>query len=174
MKKSECKVIGVFSKAYGYHSISVDFEDYDLVSKYSWQIQKHGRTYYALTAIRNENGNHSTMRMHRLLLQDKLKENDKLVVDHINGNGLDNRRCNLRAVTQSTNMRNTRTFCTNTSGVSGVKYDPTHNRWVATIYKDGKQYCKYYKVATYGDTQAKEMAVKQRKDWESELGYISR
>lgn len=55
-----------------------------------------------------------------------------LTVDHINGNPLDNRICNLRQVTRVENARNKATYRNNRSGVSGV-YPRGNGRWYATI-----------------------------------------
>ena len=60
-------------------------------------------------------------------------------VDHINGNGLDNRRCNLRLVTHSQNQMNRRGAQANgTSGVRGVSFNKAAGKWVAYIQAEGK------------------------------------
>lgn len=67
---------------------------------------------------------------------------DGLVVDHINGDTLDNRRSNLRAVPQSVNLRNTdRLRSNNASGHVGVQFYPNAKKgWRAFIVADGKRY----------------------------------
>lgn len=62
------------------------------------------------------------------------------IIDHINGDGTDNRWCNLREVTQKTNCRNMRLHNHNTSGVSGVSWRKQRNAWRAYITLDNKQY----------------------------------
>ncbi len=72
----------------GLHAI-VDAEDYEGLSKYKWQVQpsaNHG-TWYAKRCCRGR-----LILMHREIM----KAPKGKFVDHINGNGLDNRRCNLR------------------------------------------------------------------------------
>lgn len=54
-------------------------------------------------------------------------------VDHKNGNGADNRACNLRPATRKTNSMNMRKFATNTSGVTGVSWDKRNKRWYSYI-----------------------------------------
>jgi len=54
-------------------------------------------------------------------------------VDHHNGNGLDNRRLNLRPCTRIQNMQNKRVPCTNTSGYKGVRRVQKTGRYKATI-----------------------------------------
>lgn len=60
-------------------------------------------------------------------------------VDHINGNGLDNRWCNLRVVTRSENSRNMRRPENNKSGAIGVHWRADCRKWRAFIKIDGKQ-----------------------------------
>lgn len=60
-------------------------------------------------------------------------------IDHINGNRLDNRKCNLRPCTNLENSQNKIQKCTNTSGYKGVNFDKTRNKWVAELkYKNRK------------------------------------
>ena len=86
----------------------VDDEDYEVLNAYKWQAQRHGHTAYA---VRHASGQHSVQeRMHRIVLARMLGRplaNDEMS-DHINGNGLDNRRENLRPSTCAQNQRNCR------------------------------------------------------------------
>lgn len=54
-------------------------------------------------------------------------------IDHIDGNGLNNRLENLRAVSDSENKRNLRKYSNNTSGVSGVIWHKASQKWLAQI-----------------------------------------
>lgn len=76
----------------GYEAI-VDDEDYESLAAVKWRAFESKGTVYACRA-------HSTL-MHRVLVPHAGE-----TVDHINGNGLDNRRANLRAATFSENQRN--------------------------------------------------------------------
>lgn len=62
-----------------------------------------------------------------------------MVVDHINGNKLDNRRENLRVVTQTENNFNMRKSSRNKSGFKGVYWENQHKRWVAQMIDFGKR-----------------------------------
>jgi hypothetical protein len=63
---------------------------------------------------------------------------DGMTTDHINGDGLDNRRCNLRVCTWSQNRRNqTRKMEGCTSRFRGVSWDPPNGKWRAAIRVDG-------------------------------------
>jgi hypothetical protein len=74
--------------------------------------------------------------MHRLILGLAPEDGE---VDHRNGNGLDNRRDNLRVATQSQNAKNRRVSSINKSGVSGVFWHNGKQRWIARIQVDRKR-----------------------------------
>jgi hypothetical protein len=80
----------------------IDDEDYDYLSQWKWYCHddKRGNVY----ALRNSyiNRQHINIKMHRVIMPVP----KKLVVDHINGNGLDNRKQNLRIATKMQNSRN--------------------------------------------------------------------
>jgi hypothetical protein len=85
----------------GGHAL-IDKEDYALIKNHKWRKVKTGKrsqTYYVTTDTYNE-GKRTTMLLHRFLLN-----NPHGHVNHVNGNGLDNRRCNLEVVTQKENNR---------------------------------------------------------------------
>ena len=60
-------------------------------------------------------------------------------IDHIDGNGLNNSRNNLREATPSQNMMNQRVRSDSSSGVKGVSFDKCRNKWYAYINKSGKR-----------------------------------
>ena len=89
----------------GMHSL-IDLEDWEKVKDYKWRASDHtgsgGRPtkkFYAVTSINGKN-----VRLHRFILN----YSGKLVVDHLNGNSLDNRKANLRKCHIKTNNRNRR------------------------------------------------------------------
>ena len=106
----------------------VDDADYDTVIAYAWHARPHGRTTYAQANIHRD-GRHTTIQMHRLIMAP-----GDLGVDHINGDGLDNRRDNLRRATQAQNSQNQR--CSNPSGYKGIARSGA--RWAARIWHKGK------------------------------------
>lgn len=61
-------------------------------------------------------------------------------IDHINGNGLDNRIENLRGVSKTENNRNRRINTNNLSGVKGVHWDAPRKKWKAQLCFEGKQH----------------------------------
>lgn len=64
---------------------------------------------------------------------------DSLVIDHVNGNGLDNRLVNIRLVSRAANSRNVAVGKRNTSGVVGVYWNAQKRKWRAQICLDGVQ-----------------------------------
>lgn len=87
-----------------------------------------------------------------------------VVIDHINGNGLDNRIENLRVVTQADNQKNKKVGKNNESGVLGVAWYKPSSKWVARISKDGK-----WSHIGYFDNF--EDAVRARREAELEFKY---
>ena len=121
--------------------ILYDDEDHDLISKYNWYILSAKRVipnenqYYAAGSIRDKQGKWTTIQMHRLLMG----EQEGKVIDHINGNGLDNRRCNLRFATYSQNFANSRSRH-GSSKYKGVTLRKTSGSWQAAIQVNKKSY----------------------------------
>ena len=74
--------------------------------------------------------------MHRQLMG--LLENKNVLVDHINMNKSDNRLCNLRIVDDSKNEMNKGIRGNNTSGVKGVSFDNSRNKWWGEILRIDK------------------------------------
>lgn len=123
----------------------VDESDYEKLSAHKWHAFRppHSKNWYAVReAYREGEGPTRNRRyrshMHRVILDvDDCKKH--LFVDHINGNGLDNRRSNLRLVTHSQNHMNERRRSDNASGHKGVSRASTiSERWQANITANGK------------------------------------
>lgn len=93
------------------------------------------RTAYAIGWPIGESGRR--LEMHRLILDLPPYHEAKFDVDHINGNGLDNRRENLRITTRAQNLANTAARV-GTSSFKGVCLDKRTGRWKGQITVDGK------------------------------------
>ena len=132
----------------------IDDEDFELLSQHKWFAAKLGKTFYAARKIYCK-PKQTTRYMHRQILRpEKQKE-----VDHINHDGLDNRRCNLRVCTRSQNLQNQRFSRGGSSKYRGIYYSRKKNKWRAQIgikahkktylgyFDDEKEAAKAYDVA---------------------------
>lgn len=90
--------------------VLIDDNDFEIVNKYSWWASEDKKTkglFYIKTVIgrsRKVKGSGKQLRLHRLIMN---VTNPSQIVDHINGNTLDNRKCNLRITDSTGNARNT-------------------------------------------------------------------
>ncbi len=88
---------------------------------------------YAVTSVPTEPGRPRTLSLHKFLTGWDF-------VDHINGDGLDNRRANLRPATHAQNMANRRLNANNKSGFKGVYWNKGSRKWHAQIACDGRKH----------------------------------
>lgn len=109
----------------------VDDSDYEMLTSFgkTWSYHKHKG--YAFAHI-----NGKKLSMHRALVN----PSSGLEVDHINGNQLDNRRCNLRACNHSENAKNVGMPKTNKTGYKGVRYVPRLKNKYVSIIRNEREY----------------------------------
>lgn len=109
----------------------VDPDDYDWVSEYKWRAayDKDVRTYYVHGST-SVLGKQKTTSLHRMIMSPAPGE----VVDHINHDTLDNRKCNLRVCLQNQNALNRRSHISQWKGVS---WDKRNRKWRARIRING-------------------------------------
>jgi len=112
----------------------VDDQDYEWLNQWKWQYKPTPNTGYA---VRSVGPRHKQKRvyMHRIILNPPSGKE----TDHINSNGLDNRRCNLRACTRSQNHMNRRKKAGCTSQFKGVAWNIYHQQWQASLMVDYKR-----------------------------------
>lgn len=115
--------------------VLIDEEDYGLISQYTWHPFQGGHTWYAVSYV-NRCGIRQKFRMHRVLLNAPAK----LQVDHINGNGLDNRRSNIRLATKVQNGWNRGKRAHSTSCFKGVTHRSDSGKWSAKIQQNNVVY----------------------------------
>lgn len=110
----------------------IDDADFELVSQFKWSFtpSRTGKEY-----AKRKDQNRKTVSLHRFLLG---LTGPSLVVDHINGDGLDNRRSNLRVCTQADNNKNMKFYSSNTSGYRGVHFNKRDQKFQANIRVDKK------------------------------------
>lgn len=127
----------------------IDYKDYDVICKYTWN-QKNGTGYiYA-------NHNRKTIYLHRLLFN---VTQASQYIDHINHEVFDNRRKNLRVVNNSQNQMNRDKPKQNTSGIKGVYWHKNKEKWQANIQINNQ-------LLYLGIFDSKQDAIKARKDAE--------
>ena len=119
------------SPTHGKHKILIDDQDWDEASKHKWYLHR-GYTHNTLYARTNTGKYHT---LHRLVL----KAPKGSMIDHINGNGLDNRRENLRFCTKQQNQANQKQNKGNSSGYKGVAEASNCSKWRAYIRHNYKQ-----------------------------------
>jgi hypothetical protein len=114
----------------------VDPQDYPRLSRYKWRLcrTKGKNVLYAERSVRLPGGRYSRILMHRQLI----KAPEGYVIDHINGNGLDNRRANLRLATVAQNAWNSRKRNPR-SGYKGVCFASDKCMWRAAIVCHGRR-----------------------------------
>lgn len=134
---------------------TVDVDDYERLAKYRWYFYQDGNTFYA---FRREGKRARKIIMHREIM-DAPKG---LVVDHRDGDGLNNRKSNLRVCTQAQNACNRRPRWDGTSVYKGVSWYKPSKKWEAKITYKGK--CTYLgrfddeiEAAKVYDAKAKEL-----------------
>ena len=134
------------------YAIKVDDEDFEFLTKFSWYIRGwNGKKYASRRAWtkdpsrptyipskvkgvkRKVNGYYTLLHMHRIIMNCP----DDKEIDHIDGDGLNNQKSNLRIVTHQENMRNVKVRRSSKSGHTGVSFDRQTMKWRATITRDG-------------------------------------
>jgi hypothetical protein len=103
----------------------VDAEDFALISAHKWFQRPHHGNLYAIANIVQPDGKRKTVQMHSLILP------EAGCIDHRDGNGLNNRRENLRPARSRDNTRNNKGWSTRSSPYKGVRYKDS--RWEARI-----------------------------------------
>ena len=117
----------------GYFAI-VDDEDFEKVNAYKWYCMTRRHHKYAAKSFR-VNGVKTVLQMHRFVLN--LFDSSKMI-DHINGNGLDNRKENIRICTASDNAKNKILPASNKSGFKGVCWHKRDKKFYAQIKVNNK------------------------------------
>lgn len=127
----------------------VDDDDFDRVTEHPWSLHPAG---YAVGHAHF--GSARTIGMHAFIMDHWGAGKGGTSVDHINGDRLDNRRENLRIVSNSANQQNQRR-------VTGVSFDRTRGRWRAYGKVNQKQ-------TNLGYHDTREEAIAARRKWEQQ------
>lgn len=161
MKKIKLGISGKFAL--------IDDEDFERVSEYAWYICEKPTCLYAITR-KQRNRKVSYLRMHRIILG---ITDSSISIDHINHNGLDNRRINLRVCTAIQNSMNRRKSKTSTNKYKGVAYvkvtvnGKDYFYWRARIKVGNRFYTKTARQENLAAEMYNEMAIKYYKEFAS-------
>ena len=137
-----------------YHIGQIDIDFLGKFTERTWGAAKNGNNFYMTSGVTIKFPD--KQKFHRLVFP------DVDIVDHRDGNGLDNRKKNLRDGSGGVNENNQALRNTNTSGTNGIYF---HKKgWCAQWYKNGSQKSKYFSIKKYGsDEKAKQKAIEHRK-----------
>lgn len=110
----------------------IDVADVPLVENHQWRLLPRGKVVYAATTVTID-GRKTTLGLHQVICGVRGP-----LIDHVDRNGLNCRRKNLRLASPSQNMMNRGAPSNNASGVKGVSWNKRDRRWDASIRVDGK------------------------------------
>lgn len=146
---------------YGGEIALIDDADERLVGEYKWHAQSGSLPYARAYDIATR----KAILMHRLILNHPFG----LVVDHINGNVLDNRRANLRPCKRTQNLLNSRTRIDCSSGIRNIEWNTARKRWRATVRFEKAIHRKEFKTAA----QASSWAEAKRLELHGEFAFVA-
>ena len=115
----------------------VDEDIYELVKDYKWYAHKEKNTFYAVRQSRmrdDPEGKQHMIFLHHVVIGKPSKGFD---VDHIDGNGLNNQRINLRIVTRRKNLQNR--ISHRNGRLAGTTYNKHAKKWLAQILINGER-----------------------------------
>ena len=128
-KKTHAELI-INSPKYGIKTVLIDLDDVDKIKNFTWRI--HNKLFYISTFEKGNRQNRKLYLLHRYIMNCP----DDLVVDHINHNTLDNRKCNLRICQQVKNMQNRLTL--SQYGSRNVTWHKRDKKWQVSLKINGK------------------------------------
>lgn len=107
----------------------IDLEDYELVRKYKWSAAKYKNSFYAVNSTYISKTKKCNIKLHRLIMN--FPKN--MMIDHIDGNGLNNCKSNLRVCTAQQNTWNLKRI-----NLDRSLYLFPNNKWQVKIRINGK------------------------------------
>jgi hypothetical protein len=145
----------IHSKRHGDQILFFDLEDIDIIKSKKWSLMKGKNTFYLVHSRRGE----GTTRLHILLM-------GAPGIDHIDGNGLNNRRSNLRLASQAQNGKNKRIGRANTSGFKGVYFNIRVQKYYVIIIANYKRiFGGIFLDSTEAAKRYNELAIKHHGDF---------
>ena len=150
-------IVYINTHKYGIKEVYINIDNIDIIKTMKISVYKDRNTYYATT---------KKGKLHRVILN----ANCNLVVDHINRNGLDNRKENLRLVSVSINNKNTKLRSDNSLGEKGITEDI--NRYRVFWYENKNKKSKSFSKNKYGKDEALNLAIEYRNTIFKSNGYL--
>jgi hypothetical protein len=134
--------IKLTSPKYGDFNVYIDDSDFDIIKEYNWVVdmRRNGRK-YVVASVKIGVNKFSRIYLHRLIINAPKNKN----VDHIDNNGLNNTRDNIRIASNGQNLSNRGKQSNNTSGYKGVVWYNPLNKWKAQIgYGNNTKHLGYF------------------------------
>jgi len=136
MQKRSIEIIGdtaLVPLTKGFTAI-IDANDVGKVDSWNWTAVVKPHTVYAQRTVKAEDGKRASVKMHRVLLNAP----DGCEVDHADGNGLNNKKSNIRIADAFGNRQNRAVPKSNTSGLKGAFFHKRDNKWMSKIVANGR------------------------------------
>lgn len=141
----------------------IDYIDFPKLV-YNWHAKKGHNRYY----IQTSHSGAAHKYIHNLIYPDWPE------VDHINRDGLDNRRCNLRnGKKKNINVKNQAQRKDNSSGKTGVSFKNDSKCWIVQWPENNKRMKKSFSTSKYGMENAKQLAIQFRVEKDKKLGIAN-
>ena len=122
--------------------VLIDLDDIEKVNKIKWSanFDKTINNYYIVGWERNNYKNRKRIKLHRYIMNCS----NNMQIDHINRNTLDNRKCNLRIVSQQENANNKGFYKNNTSGYKNIRKPDKYGGYLLEIRRNNQIILKKY------------------------------
>jgi hypothetical protein len=130
-------IFTIHSKKYGRHKVEIDDEDAKRVFQHEWHVNYQFRRGYMRAVSITSSINKKTIYLHRFILEAQKQKN--YVVDHKDGNPLNNKKENLRICSYVGNAQNANVSIRNILKLKGVRYH-SYGQYQARIQCAGKKY----------------------------------
>jgi len=144
----------------------VDDEDYEKLSVFTWNFYEHKNKTYAVRTDRST-GRQIPIRMHRVIME---VDDPKVLIDHMDRNGLNNQKSNLRKCSNKKNCANRKSHNNATSKYLGVYLRKDTNKWRVEGTSDGKR----FNIGSFFDeTEAAKAYDKWAKEYHGEFANLN-
>jgi hypothetical protein len=140
----------------GYEAI-IDAEDVDLVKGHNWWSEVCFKADGSLRAVYARSDTSGMQYIHRVIM----RADEFHLVDHIDGNGIDCRKSNMRLTANTGNSQNKKINCNNTSGFKGVTWNKRREKWEVKImaYRKKKHIGYYVSLDDAAEAYSKASAI---------------